>query len=218
MRPVKDGEERPSTHSAIQKFKKEKERTGPDVTAAPSTHSTPPSVGDRKGRGDRTETSLALNTSISDTIPPTTHNSLANMPSSSPLSSPPSSSSSANTNNFTGDHSGNSIMPSSPEGAEDVADDDASASDLDQLAPLAMDEMGLPIYPDPDPVSDDILEPVRTELEKLGSLTSPDTYPKGNGFLKVKPHGQLLRERLLPIGEFIRGYAEGNGALELRLW
>ena len=222
MRPVKDNsEEHSSTHSAKQKFKDEKERTGTYVNAAPYTHSTSPSAGDRKGRGDRTDTPLVLNTSMAGTAPPTTHNPLANMSTSSPVSSPPpsssASSSTANTNNFTGDQSRDSLVPSSPQGTKDTAND-ASAPDLNQPIPFAMNETHGTTYPDPDSVAETILEPVHAELKKLSSLGSPDTYPKGNGFLKIKPHGQLLKERLFPIGEFIRKYAEGNGALDLRLW
>ena len=79
---------------------------------------------------------------------------------------------------------------------------------------------GLPTYPDYDAIAADILLPVAVPLKKLAETTVAHMPPPG---LKAKSHMQLVKERLLPIGEFIVAYINGleqrqRGAMEMRLW
>ncbi|CAI6337848.1 unnamed protein product [Periconia digitata] len=62
-----------------------------------------------------------------------------------------------------------------------------------------------------------ILEPVKEELEKLGQPLPPAELQ-----LKMKPGMQIIKERLLPIGEFIVRYVgsledKDRGRMELKL-
>ena len=87
-----------------------------------------------------------------------------------------------------------------------------------QHSPVTMSDILIPAFPDPDPVVEEILESIAVELKKLKETPSPDTYPKASSALRVKPHAQLVKEKLLPIGEHIIEHANGDGTLELRLW
>ena len=69
-----------------------------------------------------------------------------------------------------------------------------------------------------DVVAEEILRPVQDELRKLRTLMKPEAYPTGDSGIKVTPYLRVVKERLLPIGEFIVGYIQNNGALELQLW
>lgn len=88
---------------------------------------------------------------------------------------------------------------------------------------MATDNMPITLaFPEYDGVAEEMLLPVMTQLSKL-KLTTPDSMPPLNAFFRAKSHLQLVRERLLPIGEFIMQQTmalEGRErwATEMRLW
>ncbi|KAF2124369.1 hypothetical protein P153DRAFT_390406 [Dothidotthia symphoricarpi CBS 119687] len=67
-----------------------------------------------------------------------------------------------------------------------------------------------------------LLTPIRGKLQKLRE-TTPDSLPPYNPSVRAKTHAQVLKVRLLPIGEFIvhellaKVPAEKRGILELKL-
>ncbi|EMD64021.1 hypothetical protein COCSADRAFT_320304 [Bipolaris sorokiniana ND90Pr] len=66
-----------------------------------------------------------------------------------------------------------------------------------------------------------ILSPVREDLQKLKILT-PESLPPYSPRVRTKSHAQILKHKLLPIGQFIVTYLDrvpehGRGALELQL-
>lgn len=217
MRPANDyNEERQPTHNQIREHEDDKGQTAPCVVAAPSVHNTPPGVGDENGRSDCTKIPLTTNPSVSGTVAPATYDTIANIQTPLPLSSPRPSFPAGTTRTLANHHSSNAPMSSSPERFN--VSSDASVSSQDQSVPSAMNKTQVPTPSDLDAISEAILEPVQFELERLSTLPTPASYPKASGLLKVKPHAQVLKERLLPIGEYIVEYTNGNGALELQLW
>lgn len=81
-----------------------------------------------------------------------------------------------------------------------------------------------PRYPDPDPVAEAVLAPVRVQLKKLRLTTASAAPSPGMRayFPRMKSHLQLVRERLEPVGAFIVEEVgkrkDGGGALEMRIW
>jgi hypothetical protein len=68
---------------------------------------------------------------------------------------------------------------------------------------------------------DHVLAQCHDHLKKL-KVTTLESLPPYNPRIRSKPHPQLLKERLLPVGQFIVGYLErtpeqGRGRLELLL-
>ncbi|KAL1798944.1 hypothetical protein ACET3X_002981 [Alternaria dauci] len=66
----------------------------------------------------------------------------------------------------------------------------------------------------------DILAPILKDLQELKALT-PENLPLQNPSSDTRSHAQALKEKLLPIGEFITNYLDGvpeadRGSLELR--
>lgn len=66
-----------------------------------------------------------------------------------------------------------------------------------------------------------ILSPVREDLQKLKTLT-PESLPPYSPRVRAKSHAQILKHKLLPIGQFIVNYLDrvpeqGRGVLELKL-
>lgn len=79
----------------------------------------------------------------------------------------------------------------------------------------------VPTYPDLDPTAERALRPVHSQLLRL-KATTRDRMPPPNDRLRVTHHMTLVRNRLLPIGDYIvgltRGMVANQGAqLEMRL-
>lgn len=68
-----------------------------------------------------------------------------------------------------------------------------------------------------------LLTPVRGKLEKLRD-TTPESMPPYSPHLRVNVHSQVVKARLLPVGEFIvreileKAEEKSKGLLELKLW
>jgi hypothetical protein len=67
----------------------------------------------------------------------------------------------------------------------------------------------------------EILAPVIDHLKKLKALT-PESLPAYNANLSIKPHSHILKQKLLPIGQFIVDYLEqtplaSRGVMEVML-
>ncbi|KAL1596521.1 hypothetical protein SLS60_009168 [Paraconiothyrium brasiliense] len=81
-----------------------------------------------------------------------------------------------------------------------------------------MSSISTPIYPDPDPVAEAFLEPVKVQLKKLRlSTASAAPPPNMSTHFRIKSHLQLVRERLEPVGSFIVREAKEDGKLEMRV-
>ncbi|OAG02320.1 uncharacterized protein CC84DRAFT_1220661 [Paraphaeosphaeria sporulosa] len=109
------------------------------------------------------------------------------------------------------------LAPTSPQNptSDDKPDTAAIRPEIDAMQP--------PPYPDPDPVTEAFLAPMKTQLEKL-RLSTASAAPTPNMrayFPSMKSHLQLLRERLEPVGAFIVQEVEklerGGGAVEMRV-
>lgn len=66
-----------------------------------------------------------------------------------------------------------------------------------------------------------ILSPVQKDLQRLRTLT-PESLPPYNARLRTKSHAQILKHKLLPIGQAIIAHLDlvpqqDQGALELQL-
>jgi hypothetical protein len=84
----------------------------------------------------------------------------------------------------------------------------------------AADVPALPASPSYDAVAARILLPISPQLKKLTDTTTASMPPPG---LNAKSQIQLVKERLLPIGEFIVEYINNleqkkRGSIEMRLW
>jgi hypothetical protein len=100
----------------------------------------------------------------------------------------------------------------------------ASSYSLSSTASTGTPVMNLAVHThlDNDTVAEEILRPVAAQLAKLRETTAANLPPVGN-LVKAKSQIQLVKERLLPIGEFIVEYKNTleqaeQGAMEMRLW
>jgi hypothetical protein len=81
--------------------------------------------------------------------------------------------------------------------------------------------MSLPTDQSRDTLAEEILRPITAQLQKLASTNAPRIPPPGP--LKGKTHIQLVKARVLPIGEFIVEYLNTmeesqRGAMDMRFW